>query len=57
MKQFDELEKRLALLEQKIDLILSNHLSHMETDMRFIKGFLGAVMLAVFVQLLVLISA
>lgn len=56
MKQFDELEKRLALLEQKLDLILTNHLKHMESDMRMIKGFLGAVMLAVFVQLLMLVS-
>jgi len=56
MKQFDKLEKRLALLEQKLDLLMDNHLSHLQSDMKLIKGFLGAVMLAVFVQLLMLIS-
>jgi hypothetical protein len=56
MKQFEDLDKRLALLEQKLDLVLENHLAHMEKDMRMIKGFLGAVGLAVFVQLLAVLS-
>lgn len=55
MKEFENLDKRLALLEQKIDLVLENHLAHMEKDMRMIKGFLGAVGLAVFVQLLAVV--
>jgi len=52
MKEYESLDKRLALLEQKLDLILSNHLSHMEKDMRMIKGILGATALAVFAMLL-----
>lgn len=55
MKQFDQLDKRLALLEQKLDLVLNNHLNHMEKDMRMIKGVLGATALAVFVQLLAVV--
>lgn len=52
MKEFDNLDKRLALLEQKLDLVLTNHLSHMEKDLSMIKKFLGAVTLAVFVLLM-----
>ena len=52
MKQFEELDKRMALLEQKLDLVLDNHLSHMEKDLNWIKKFLGAVTLAVFALLL-----
>ena len=37
MKQYDDLDKRLALLEQKIDLVLNNHLHHMEKDLAWIK--------------------
>lgn len=56
MTQYDDLDKRLALLEQKLDLVLDNHLSHMEKDMRMIKGILGATALAVFVQFLAFVS-
>lgn len=52
MKEFDNLDKRLALLEQKLDLVLTNHLAHMEKDLSMIKKFLGAVTLAVFVLLM-----
>lgn len=55
MKQFEDLDKRLALLEQKLDLVLENHLHHMEKDMKLVKGVLGAVALAVFVQLLAVV--
>lgn len=57
MKSYDELDKRLALVEQKIDLILTNHLKHMEKDMAMIKWFLAAVMLAIFGQFLFVITA
>lgn len=56
MKQYEDLDKRLSLLEQKIDLVLNNHLQHMEKDLANIKKFLGAVCLAVFVQLLVVLT-
>lgn len=52
MKEFENLDKRLALLEQKLDLILSNHLSHMEKDMAMVKRAMGAVALSVFALLL-----
>lgn len=48
----DELDKRLSLLEQKIDLVLENHLHHMEKDMNMLKNIVGATSLAVFGQLI-----
>jgi len=57
MKSYEELDKRLALVEQKIDLILTNHLKHMEKDMSMIKWFLAAVMLAIFGQFLFVITS
>lgn len=55
MKQFDDLDKRLALLEQKLDLVLKNHLHHMEKDMSLMKKVLGATALAVFAQLIAVV--
>ena len=52
MKEWENLDKRLALLEQKLDLILTNHLSHMEKDMAMVKKVMGATALAVFALLL-----
>jgi len=48
----DDLDKRLSLLEQKIDLVLENHLHHMEKDMSMLKNIVGATSLAVFGQLI-----
>lgn len=56
MKQFDDLDKRLALLEQKLDLVLDNHLAHMERDMSMIKKVLGAVGIVVFTQMIAVIA-
>ena len=55
MKEYENLDKRLSLLEQKLDLVLDNHLTHMEKDMLMIKRFLGAVALAVFAQLIAVV--
>jgi len=55
MKEYENLDKRLSLLEQKIDLVLDNHLKYMEKDMLMIKRFLGAVTLAVFAQLIAVV--
>jgi len=52
MKEYENLDKRLALLEQKLDLVLENHLAHMEKDMSLMKKVLGATALAVFAQLI-----
>lgn len=56
MKQFDDLDKRLALLEQKLDLVLDNHLTHMERDMSMIKKVLGGVGIVVFTQMIAVIA-
>lgn len=48
MKQYDDLDKRLALLEQKIDLVLNNHLHHMEKDLAWIKKIVfGAAVIVI----------
>jgi len=55
MKSYEDLDKRLALLEQKLDLVLNNHLHHMEKDMASMKKIMGAVALVVFTQLFAII--
>tara|TARA_R110000765_G_scaffold64578_2_gene125496 strand:+ start:311 stop:493 length:183 start_codon:yes stop_codon:yes gene_type:complete len=55
MKESDNLDKRMALLEQKLDLVLDNHLHHMEKDMAMIKKILGGVAIVVFGQLLAIV--
>jgi Mg2+ and Co2+ transporter CorA len=50
MKGYDDLDKRLSLLEQKLDLILDNHLSHIEADMNMMKKWMIAVSVAVLVE-------
>lgn len=52
----EDLDKRLSLLEQKIDLVLNNHLSHMEKDMNLMKKIMGAVALTVFAQLIAMVT-
>lgn len=56
MKNYDDLDKRLSLLEQKIDLILTNHLAHMQADMNFIKKFLIGVSIAVVLEAVYIIT-
>jgi len=55
MKQFEELDKRMALLEQKLDLVLENHLAHMEKDIALIKKVMLAVGIAVVVEAAIII--
>jgi len=50
MKGYDDLDKRLSLLEQKLDLILENHLSHIQSDMNMMKKWMIAVSVAVLVE-------
>ena len=50
MKGYDDLDKRLSLLEQKLDLILDNHLSHMQADMNMMKKWMIAVSVAVLIE-------
>ena len=57
MKQYEDLDKRLSLLEQKLDLVLDNHLHHMEKDLAAMKKILGGVALVVFTQLIAVIAS
>jgi Mg2+ and Co2+ transporter CorA len=50
MKEFEDLDKRLALLEQKLDLVLNNHLRHIEKDMAWIKKFMGGIATVVLIE-------
>ena len=56
MKEYDDLDKRMALLEQKLDLILENHLAHMQADMNFIKKFLFGVCIIVVIEAGVIVA-
>jgi Mg2+ and Co2+ transporter CorA len=50
MQEFENLDKRLALLEQKLDLVLDNHLSHIEKDMAWIKKLIGTIAVVVVLE-------
>jgi len=55
-EKFVELDGKIKLVNQKIDLIIKNHLHHMKQDIdRFVYG-LGAVGLLVLGQLLYLLT-
>lgn len=56
MQEQTELETRLALLEQKVDLIINNHLSHMQQDIDDIKRYFLWGIGVVFVQLIAVIA-
>ena len=57
MKEYADLDKRLALLEQKLDTIESNHLKHIQDDITTIKKWFGWGVGAIFVQLLAVIAS
>lgn len=57
MKQYEDLDKRLALLEQKIDLVLNNHLNHMEKDVAWIKKIVFGAAVVVVAEAGVIIAA
>jgi len=50
MQEFENLDKRMALLEQKLDLLMSNHLSHLQSDITMIKKFLLGIAAVVLVE-------
>ena len=54
--QHNDLETRMALLEQKVDLIINNHLHHIQQDMNNIKRMFFWGVGVVFVQLLAVIA-
>lgn len=49
-KEPQDLDIRLALLEQKLDLILENHLAHVQRDMDWIKKVISAIGIAVVLE-------
>ena len=51
-EKFVELDGRIKLVNQKIDLIIKNHLAHMKKDIDRILYSLGAIGLLVIGQLL-----
>lgn len=55
--QHNEIETRIALVEQKVDLIINNHLTHMQEDIDDIKRYFGWAVGVVFVQLVGVIVA
>lgn len=57
MSDISELDKRLALVEQKLELIVSNHLRHMAQDIDDIKRMFKWGVGVVFVQLIGVIVA
>jgi len=56
MSEQTELETRMALLEQKVDLIINNHLTHMQQDIDDIKRYFLWGIGVVFVQLIAVIA-
>ena len=56
MSEQTELETRMALLEQKVDLIINNHLAHMQEDIDDIKRYFLWGIGVVFVQLIAVIA-
>jgi hypothetical protein len=55
-EKFAELDGRIKLVNQKIDLIIKNHLHHMKQDIDRILYGLGVVGILVLGQLLYILS-
>ena len=55
-EKFAEIDGRIKLVNQKIDLIIKNHLLHMKKDIDRILYSLGAIGLLVLGQLLYLFT-
>jgi hypothetical protein len=57
MSNINELDKRLALVEQKLDIILTNHLAHMQDSIESIQRSFKWGVGIVFAQLIGVIVA
>ena len=57
MSNIAELDKRLALVEQKLEIIVTNHLAHMQSDVNDIKRMFKWGVGVVFAQLVGVIVA
>jgi len=56
LKDYSNIDKRLALMEREIHIIKENHLQHIESDMRSINTKFNWAVGVVFVQLIGIIS-
>lgn len=56
MEEYSKLDKRLALLEQKIDILQNNHLAHMAEDIKQLQNLFKWGVGVLFVQLLGVIA-
>ena len=56
LKDYSNIDKRLALMEREIHIIKDNHLQHIESDMRSINTKFNWAVGVVFVQLIGIIS-
>lgn len=56
-EKMQEVDKRLALVEQKLEIIVNNHLAHMQTDVNDIKRMFKWGVGVVFAQLIGVIVA
>jgi len=55
-ENYAKLDKRMALLEQRLDIIQNNHLHHIQEDIDDIKKYFLWGVGVVFVQLLAVIA-
>jgi hypothetical protein len=53
---YASLDKRMALLEQRLDIIQNNHLAHIQADIDAIKKYFLWGVGVVFVQLIAVIA-
>lgn len=56
MSDFNALDKKVALIEQRLDIIQNNHLHHIELDIANIKRYFLWGVGVVFVQLIAVIA-
>lgn len=56
LRDYSNIDKRLALMEREIHVIKDNHLAHIEADMRSINTKFNWAVGVVFVQLIGIIS-
>ena len=55
-ESYAKLDKRLSLLEQRLDIIQNNHLKHIEEDIDSIKRYFLWGVGVVFIQLIAVIA-
>ena len=55
-QSYQKLDKKMALLEQRLDIIQNNHLKHIQDDLNNIKKYFIWGVGVVFVQLIAMIA-